>query len=212
MSGLAFAEGSRFAEMFATAPPAAAKTVPLSDAMMVVLSLVALYFLVALIELCLDIKDNVMTIKDRLMSLNEKSEPLMGDGKAEEQSAGEKIIQELKNMKHDLAVAVKEVPMIAILVFFAHVRVRSDLGYTIASGQYPAAMKTVYWIVAAAIFVKASFALITAMCKLCMMGWDLGMNCIDVTKMILAFLAEIGVVVGVVFLVIQIVTTPKFGA
>lgn len=216
----AFISGARFAEVMAPEATGAPTTgagdvVPLSDAMLVVLSLLGLYFFVAMVELCLMASKQVNEIKAAAnFGSGGDSDASKGliETKAEEAEKAKGFMDMVEDLNKKLELSVHEVPMIAVLVFFAHVRVRNDLGFTLETGAYPEAMIMCYWLCSAVVFVKATLAFIGMCVELCLKSVETAKKIVKLTSLVLAFLAEIALFFGVGYLVVLIVTTPKYSA
>ena len=95
--------------------------------MLVVLSLLGLYFFVAMVELCLMASKQVNEIKAAANfgsgGDDDASKGLI-ETKAEEAEKAKGFMDMVEDLNKKLELSVHEVPMIAVLVFFAHVRVR----------------------------------------------------------------------------------------
>lgn len=150
-------------------------TVPLSAAMLCILMLTSLFFIGEFVEFGLIAYEKILTAKDRALRMfngGDSSQDMYQSAELNAKSdTAKNTLTDLKDhtemMLKSMQLALEPVPMIAILILFAHYRVRTDLGYTTYEGAEDFE-QAYYWltgIVAANLLIGLLECMTSCCCK-----------------------------------------------
>lgn len=212
----------RFQMISATnAPNNSAKVPPLSVAMQCVIALVSLFFLGTLIEFALEVKEKSMEIVEKTKGPAsccgggegdaDSSEPLKdGEGdKAFHTQAFEKMKALTHTMHQTINSSIEPVPMVAILIIFAHFRLKTDLGYT--TDNYNKDAETAYMMLTAVIAITLCIGIMEMAGAMCCTAK--GCETVQAVSVLVGTVAEFAgkviLISGSIWLIILIITTPK---
>jgi len=189
-------EASRFLHVASDKPIKLGDNAPsLSVAYQCVIFFCVLYFFVGLLKIFLRTGEALQRIGGR-------------EKKSKEHWWDTAFHERVEALEADLSQAVREVPMLSIIILFAHFRTSVDLGYVGKfSSEYPTRLETAYYI-AAGLVLGEVLIVVLGMCLAFCKGafWDSHIMCATVLMETVLFLGECTSIGIIIFILHEVFT------